>query len=57
MFDAPEVVDEWNLLQAAKWIGVAPWELLKQPAGWLLAILSALEVENSVFKSMKGKRA
>ncbi len=57
MFDAPEIVDEWNLLQAAKWIGVAPWELLKQPVGWLLSILSAMNVENGVYKAMKGKRA
>jgi len=48
LFDAPEVSDEWALFQAAKWAGVAPWDLAEKPAGWLLSILSAIDVEEKV---------
>jgi hypothetical protein len=30
-----EAIEEWNLLQGARWLGVAPWELLERSALWL----------------------
>lgn len=44
------------LLQAAKWAGVPPWELLEQPAGWLMGILAVMEVEGRVAKDVRGRR-
>ena len=38
---------EWYvLLRAAKYLGVAPWELMEQPATWMNLALAAEGAEN-----------
>jgi hypothetical protein len=55
LYDPPPEIDEWMLLQAAKWAGVPPWELYDQPAAWLLSIWEAMETENDIKKQLSGK--
>jgi hypothetical protein len=50
LYEPPETVEDWMLLQAAKWAGVPPWELQKQSAVWILNIWNAMEVENALRK-------
>lgn len=38
-------LDWLGLVAAARWAGVAPWDLATQPAAWLEAIQMAREVE------------
>lgn len=42
-----DVLDLVNLVLAAKWAGVAPWELAKMPVAWFDAIHLAREAEIS----------
>lgn len=40
-------VPEWyRLIRAAKYLGVAPWDLLEKPAIWMEWALSAESAEN-----------
>jgi hypothetical protein len=56
LYEPPENIDDWMLLQAAKWAGVPPWELQKKSAGWILSIWQAMEVENALRnKTLKEK--
>lgn len=36
MYDPPddEVLEAWNVVQLAKYLGVAPWELAEHPEWW-----------------------
>jgi len=43
------------LIQAAKWAGVPPWELMGRPVVWLLSILEAMEVEQALMKQSQPK--
>lgn len=47
LIEAPDasVMDAVNLAIAAKWAGVAPWELAEKPIFWLDSIRTAMEVE------------
>jgi len=45
------MLDEWNLFQAARWAGVAPWELERQSAWWKNRILSVMAVEDGLAKA------
>ena len=50
IFEPPaEILEMLNLVQAARWLGVAPWDLARQPVTWHdLSILSMkLEVNRS----------
>lgn len=40
--------DWWPLLQAAKYLGVAPWDLARQPAYWMRWALTAMGAEAEV---------
>lgn len=52
LYDPPEeAVDEWLLLKAARWAGVPPWELARQPAYWMNAICDAMEVDGRLKKA------
>jgi len=42
------IIDEWNLFQCAKWLGVAPWELMERSAVWLNAAAFYASVEAEV---------
>jgi hypothetical protein len=42
------LIDEWNLFQAARWMGVAPWELAERPAFWLEHGLFMQQVDGEV---------
>jgi hypothetical protein len=43
MGDAPE----WFvLMKVAKWLGVAPWDLARQPVGWYRMAALAMTFEN-----------
>lgn len=58
LFDPPESAVLINLVQCARWAGVAPWELARQPVVWLDAILTAMEMENEVISARdKSRRA
>jgi len=48
LYEPPEDIDDWMLLQAAKGAGVPPWELQKKSAVWILSIWQAMEVENAL---------
>lgn len=41
------IIDAVNLVIAAKWAGVAPWELAQKPIAWLDIIRLAMEVETA----------
>lgn len=47
------MVDEWNLIGAARWAGIPPWELAERPAWWLNRILSVMAVEAGAAKAKK----
>jgi hypothetical protein len=52
-------VPEWfRLLRAARYLGVAPWELLRQPLYWQEWALTAESVEAEVERIMleRGRR-
>lgn len=55
LYEPPEDIDDWMLLQAAKWAGVPPWELQKKSAVWILSIWQAMEVENKLKESFHKK--
>lgn len=38
--------DWWQLVAAARYLKVAPWELHAQPVWWLHMALDAMEAEN-----------
>lgn len=46
----------FSLIQAAKYLGVAPWDLAKQPAWWLRAAQIAQSAESSAGKKRKVTR-
>ena len=49
-----EVLPDWYyLLKAAKWLGVAPWDLATQPAVWLEFTLEAMNAEAVAQKQEK----
>lgn len=47
LFDPPDAETlEWlEIVTAARWMGIAPWELAHQPAAWLEAAKMARDVE------------
>jgi hypothetical protein len=49
------VPDWYRVLRAAKYLGVAPWELLEQPAIWLEWALTAESAENKAERTRRGK--
>jgi hypothetical protein len=51
-----EAIEEWNLLQCARWLGVAPWELLERSAVWLNKATYYASIEAEV-QEMKVKNA
>ncbi|MEJ5222852.1 MAG: hypothetical protein WHV44_00230 [Anaerolineales bacterium] len=56
LFDAPAEALEWvQLVQCARWAGVAPWDLARQPIAWLDAILVAMLLDSSETKALKEK--
>jgi hypothetical protein len=60
---APDVIEppaalflaDINLIMAAKWAGVAPWELAQKPLGWLDWIETAMEMERAATSAGAGK--
>jgi hypothetical protein len=49
-------LDDWILIQAARWAGVAPWELAAQPARWLNLICDVMEVEGELASIRRKER-
>lgn len=49
-------VEEWNLFQCAKWLGVAPWELLDRSAVWInkASFYANVEAEVEELRSKHG---
>lgn len=47
LFEPPDATTlEWlEIVTAARWAGVAPWELARRPAAWLEAMKTARDVE------------
>lgn len=39
-----EIPEWWNVVQAARYLGVAPWDLLAQPTIWTHIALAAQQV-------------
>lgn len=50
-----EVPDWWTHIQAAKYLGVTPWELSAQPVFWRNAALTALDVEGTYRKQQEAR--
>lgn len=50
------MIDEWNLMQAAHWAQVAPWELEQAGEWWINRVLSAMDVEEGLRKAREEKR-
>lgn len=46
-----------NLVMAAKWMGVAPWELVQQPLAWLEWIETAMEMERAAINARGSKES
>lgn len=46
--------DWYELIQAAKYLGVAPWDLLKQSEFWKQKALTGLTAENNARKILEG---
>lgn len=40
--------DWYRLIRAAKYLGVAPWELARQPAAWMNLALAAEGIDRDV---------
>lgn len=57
LFEAPDpdLVADWNLVHVARWMRVAPWELLERHGYWLELGQLGLEFENEQAK--KGNKA
>lgn len=45
------LIEEWNLFQTARWMGVAPWELAEQPGYWYERGKALMMVEQGVMRS------
>lgn len=50
-------LDDVNLVMAARWAGVAPWELAQRPLGWLDWIETAMEMERAAFNARGSKES
>ncbi|MCX7669312.1 MAG: hypothetical protein N2439_04490 [Anaerolineae bacterium] len=50
--------DWWPVIQAARYLGVAPWELARQPVFWLNAALLAqgAEAEAAAYEARRATR-
>jgi hypothetical protein len=57
LFDPPDAATlEWlEIVTAAKWLRVAPWELIEQPAVWLEAVRMAREIEIEQMRNVMHK--
>ncbi len=55
LFEAPddEMVLDWNLICAARFLGVAPWELLERPVYWLEMAKIGMNYEKEQFEKLK----
>lgn len=40
-----EAPDWWQLIQASRWLKVAPWELASRPIWWMRIALAAMDAE------------
>lgn len=49
--------DWYPLLRAARYLGVAPWDLLEQPAFWLRVALDAEAAENEAERNRYARGA
>jgi hypothetical protein len=45
-----ECPDWYAIIRAAQYLGVPPWELMKQPIFWRIKALSAMSAEESARK-------
>lgn len=45
----------YTLIRTAKWLGVAPWELARQPTYWQHWTLLAIEAENLMSDMKPGR--
>jgi hypothetical protein len=43
-----EAIEEWIILQCARWLGVPPWELLERSAVWLNKAVFYASIEAQV---------
>lgn len=51
-----EMHDWYVLIRAAKYLGVAPWELAEKPIAWMNWALAAEDIDDSLEREM-AKRA
>lgn len=49
------VLKEWNFFQAARWLGVAPWELAAQDSFWLERTKDFMSVEMGVRDALNAR--
>jgi hypothetical protein len=48
-----ECPDDYALIQAAKYLGVAPWDLMRQPTFWKIRALKYMRIENEAIEQKK----
>ncbi|MCE5209848.1 MAG: hypothetical protein LLG42_16280 [Chloroflexi bacterium] len=55
LFESPDedTLNWLNLVMVAKWAGVEPWELAKQPAVWLDVMNLSRDAEMAQIKTKK----
>lgn len=53
---AGELPETYLLVRAAKYLGVAPWELLEQPEYWLYFALEYQSVDDEVASILRKHR-
>lgn len=51
------IPDEYALIRAAKYLGVAPWELMRQPYFWQQKAILYEKVENAVQEELSRRNA
>lgn len=57
LFEPPDVgiLQSLALVRAARWLGVAPWELAGQSAWWLDVVETAMDVERQQYEQQRRK--
>jgi hypothetical protein len=51
-----EQIEEWNFFQCAKWLGVAPWDLLDRSIAWINKATYYANIEAEI-QEMRAKNA
>lgn len=53
--NAEPVPEYWNIVQAAKYLGVKPWELIEQPIYWFNVAMICMSAESELQQKQQEK--